>query len=129
MAKKKTPVSIDPRGQEVVLQYVGAPDVHGPVPMRDLTGGDLNRIAYVRELHVREAAHAAYRRAQDDESPQPDLILPGVAELEVLEAIADELVATGSFARNMAAAEAHADPAPTTTESPAQPAPEEAPES
>lgn len=91
--------SIDPRGEEIVLRYIGAPDAHGAAPSRDLQGSDLNRIAYVRELRIREAKHAAFRRAQDDDRPQPDLKLPGVANAEALGAIADELVGSGSYER------------------------------
>jgi hypothetical protein len=96
---KKSSAPIDPRGQDVVLTYIGAPDVHGAVPSRDLTGSDLNRVAYVRELRRREAKHAAIRRSQDDDRQPSDLKLPGLATADDLEAIADELIATGTFER------------------------------
>jgi hypothetical protein len=71
---------IDPRWGEIAVFFTGGP-VPGEVPARDLNGGDLDRIAYVRRF-----------RAADGETPGP------LAEGE-LEALVDELVAGGSFSR------------------------------
>jgi hypothetical protein len=56
---------IDPAGQEVVLEYVGPGHV-GDVPARDLDGGDVARIAWVR-------AHRAveWEREGAADPPQP----------------------------------------------------------
>ena len=75
---------IDLRSADPVLFYAGGPLPPG-VPARDLSGNDLGRIAYVRAQQV----------AIESESYQQ----PGQASQGALTAIADELVALGTFTR------------------------------
>ena len=86
---------IDPRDGTTVLYYVEGQIAPAEVPARDLNGGDLDRIAYVRRF-----------RAGDGEVPSP------LAEGE-LDALADELVAGGGFSRERQAND-------TPTEDPAE---------
>lgn len=73
---------IDPRSGDTVLFYVEG-RVPSEVPARDLNGGDLDRIAYVRRF-----------RATDGERP-------GELGEGELDALADELVAGGAFSRDL----------------------------
>lgn len=69
---------IDPQSDAIVLIHNGGP-VPGDVPARDLHGGDLARIAYVR-------AHL------DLEEGRPKPATP-----KQLDALATELIASGAF--------------------------------
>jgi hypothetical protein len=98
---------IDPRSGEIAIYYVEGEPVPGEVPARDLNGGDLDRIAYQRAW-----------RAADGERPGP--ISP-----EDLAVIADELVASGAFSRDLPRGTLEEDPdalpdgeAPAPDESP-----------
>lgn len=88
MARKKpaaagtAKVSIDPRSGEPILFLVERK--HGEFPARDLSGSDLNRVAYRRAL-------------REDPTTRP----PDRAEPQVLEAIAGELVDGGFYTRNV----------------------------
>lgn len=96
---------LDPSGAEVVLLHVGRK--HGELPARDLTGSDLNQLAYQRALR------------QDPARRPPDF-----ADAGTLGVIAAELVAGGFY--SYVPRETTADPEPTTPDEPATPA--EAPE-
>jgi hypothetical protein len=69
---------IDPRSDAIVLFYNGGPTPRD-VPARDLHGGDLARIAYVR-------AHVGLEKGR-----------PATATPAQLEALATQLVGLGSF--------------------------------
>jgi len=102
--------AIDARSAAVVLRYVGPGIQHG-VPTRDLHGGDLNRIVFVR-------AHAGVAWEKPGATRPPT-----VAAAEALEALADELVATGAYARDVPHGTTTDEPAgPATTDEPAAPA-------
>lgn len=88
------------RGTSVVLVHVRGK--HGSLPARDLTGGDLNRLAY--------------RRALAESGKRP----PDRASDEVLEALADELVATGIYARPDQPDKKEPDPPAETPATPAE---------
>ncbi len=107
MPRASKPASlIDPRSDAVVLFYTGGPTPRD-VPARDLHGGDLARILYVR-AHV------------DLEAGRPKPATP--AELE---ALATDLSATGSWAREMPATDAPVEtiiePNPEAPVDPAEP--------
>lgn len=104
MSKAKTP-AIDPQSEAIILDYVG-PGTTGELPARDLHGGDLARAAYVRRLQA----------ATDADAPRPD---PADAHGDI-DALADELVATGIYARSATAAESTIPPAEPATEAEAQ---------
>ena len=79
MPRASKPASlIDPRSAAVVLFYDGGPTPRD-VPARDLHGGDLARIAYVR-------AHVGLERGR-----------PAPATSARLEALAAQLVTSGAF--------------------------------
>jgi outer membrane biosynthesis protein TonB len=101
------PDFIDPQSAEIVLTYTGGA-VPTDVPARDLGGGDLARIAYVRAL-----------------TKSAGLVRPAPATPDELEALATELSSLGLFSRIAAAL-----PEPPTPVAPpviVQPAPEPAP--
>ena len=101
MPKSKS-AEIDPRSEAPVLAYTGPGSV-AHVPARDLHGGDLNRIAYVR-------AHQAIDWDLPD-AQQP----PEIATARTLDALVDELEATGFYSRAVP-------DQPATTDEPAAPA-------
>jgi len=108
MSKTSTaPAGIDPRGEEIVLRYGGAGFIEG-IPARDLHGGDLNRVAYVRTFRAAHDVLETERRAwaADPSGPEPELRAPGIATAAELEAIAAELEASGIYSRNKSAAPA-----------------------
>lgn len=115
--KAPDPVAIDPRSDETVLAYVG-PTVVAHVPARDLHGGDIARIAYVR-------AHQATDWDARDEDGNPPA-RPSLATADELASLADELVASGAYTRDVPrddeATDEPAAPAATTTDEPAAPA-------
>ncbi len=108
MPKASTaPTGIDPRGEEIVLDYGGTGFVEG-IPARDLHGGDLNRVAYVRKFRAAHDVLETERRAwaADPSGPEPELRSPGFATADELEAIATELSASGIYSRTKSAAPA-----------------------
>lgn len=119
--KPATPVvGIDPRSDVVVLSYEGGP-LPWHVPARDLHGGDLARVLYLRAL------------VADSETP------PEPATPDDLDALVEELIASASFAFARGASEPVAGehgeeavavlgaplPIDVPTESPAEPAADE----
>jgi hypothetical protein len=104
------PAAIDGRSPEIVLAYVGGPTPRD-VPTRDLHGGDLARIAYVRALFTARQ-ELDVRRPQDapDDMPLPHPKRPKPATSDQLEAIAAELIALGSFTRVEASPDEPASP-------------------
>lgn len=85
MAKTKV---IDPRSADVVLFYTGGTT---PVDVTtcDLSGNDLARVIFGRALWA----------AQDAARPGASVKRPAPATADQLEALATELCALGSFAR------------------------------
>jgi hypothetical protein len=87
MPKAKEPQAIDPRGEDVVLFYVGPGVIHN-IPARDLHGGDLNRAVYVR-------AHAAVVWEHEGAA-----VPSRIAGPDALAALAETLVNSGAYSRN-----------------------------
>lgn len=83
--KQATVDEIDPAGESTVVYYTG-PGVTYDVPTRDLHGGDLARVAYVR-------AHLATDWTVEGATD------PGSATPTQLADLADELVASGAYSR------------------------------
>lgn len=84
----KTTKDIDPQSDETVVFYTGDKVVPA-VPARDLHGGDLARIAYVR-------SHQATDWDARDEAGNPPST-PRPATAHALAKLADELVDTGAY--------------------------------
>lgn len=105
MAKTQTD-AIDPASDEPVIYFAGDKAVAG-VPARDLSGGDLSRIAYVR------AHHGTDWSVEGSE-------LPKAATAHQLAKLADELVESGAYRRTKPDVPRETDD--TTTEEPAAPA-------
>ena len=96
MARRKAESTskFDPRDGAVVLAYVGGPHTAG-APRRDLSGGDLARILYVRKLNAARATLDLRRKPGDDRPPS--LKRPTMATSDELGELAAALVATGSY--------------------------------
>jgi hypothetical protein len=123
MPARRKRSTIDGRSPEVVLTWTGGPRGQF-VPARDLTGSDLLRIAYRRavlagrrnrrdkpapltpstrarlRLAIEQGTPAERERATRALRPRPSQAKrPGTPTPDVLEALAAELVASGSFRR------------------------------
>lgn len=114
MAKtKETPDAIDPAGEDVVIYFAGDKVIAG-VPARDLSGGDLARLAYVRAHHATDWTS----RGEAGNAPA----LPSPATAHQLAKLADELVDSGVYRRTRPSAGDVPGSIDTTTEAPATPA-------
>lgn len=88
-SRSTAPGGIDPRSATVLLLYAGGPTPSG-VPHRDLHGGDLGRIAYLRALRELEDGRSYLADA-------PEVHSPGPASAETIAALYAELVGSGAF--------------------------------
>lgn len=116
---------IDRRSAEILLAYAGGPTPAG-VPARDLHGGDLARIAYVRALRGAEDARSVL---VEPGAKPPATVLPDPPDQAALRAVLAELAAHPAFAPTDAARKLDAPDAPTTPpleEAPDEPAQPEA---
>jgi hypothetical protein len=98
MTKRRSqpdPVAIDGRSPDVVLEYSGGRTPRF-VPARDLSGGDLARIAY-RRAALAERASRSTKIRPGELPPVPRR--PGPATTDELEQLAAALEASGAFAR------------------------------
>jgi hypothetical protein len=101
MPKTAADPALDPTSPAIVLTYRGGVRPRN-VPARDLTAGDLARVAYHRSARQLRAERRN-RFESDEERPAPSR--PGPADAEILEAIATELSSSGVFARIAASQE------------------------
>jgi hypothetical protein len=86
---------VDGSSPVTFLEYEGGPTPKY-VPARDLSGGDLARIAYRRAADVeRRGRSLLVRPGEKRAEPQR----PGPASVDELEALATELTTSGAFVR------------------------------
>jgi hypothetical protein len=110
--------AIDPAAPGVVLAYLGGRPGRF-TPARDLEGADVARIAYHRASIAIQRSRSALVRPGETRPAPRRADPPGP---EAIAAVADELVASGSFAW----AAAPPEPAPSTIPEPDAPAAPEA---
>ena len=95
-APAEKPPEIDPRSAEPVLAYVGG-RMPKDVPARDLHGGDLARIVYVRRLRQASDELDLLRPPGHEDEPLPHPRRPRMATAGQLNALHGELIASGAF--------------------------------
>lgn len=94
-ANAPAPAGIDPRSDATVLAYAGGP-VPRDVPTRDLSANDLGRIAHTRAIAAAFEVRPVLVPPGETLAP-PEW--PARPDHAALAALADELVAGGSFVR------------------------------
>lgn len=86
--------AIDASSDEIVLHHVGDRTPPLNVPARDLTGGDLARLAYANALTEQAATQLGVPVKQGEEPPEPTR--PRVTP-SMLGDVYEELIESGAF--------------------------------